>query len=71
MKVMSDDIHKTHFTVPEMPYKRKEQEAMILFGKVLTIISEINAGIEISVRLTKLLRDNKNLVDWVMKYKGE
>ncbi len=68
---MGDDIHKTHFTVPEMPYKKKEREAILLLQKILCLFNGEFSWRLIQNNLIDLIHENHKVVDWVMKYKGE
>ena len=71
---MSDDIHKTHFTVPELPWREKEKMAILLYQATLKLF--LNDGlVGFDSAIVQLVRDiiktNPELIDWVMKYKGE
>jgi len=33
--IMGDDIHKTHFQVPEMPWKKSEKEALLILQRII------------------------------------
>lgn len=64
---MGDSIHKTHFQVPEMPWREKEKQAILLLQKVI----RLNRTFLCDQDLNHLFSENPDLVDWVMKYKGE
>ena len=75
-------IHQTHFTVPEIPYKKMEREAILFLQEIIRLYSEHKDCIsdeysflyDIESTLYDIesaLEANKDLVDWVMKYKGE
>ena len=67
---MSDDIHKTHFQVPELPWKEKEKQAILLFQQTLKIFYGLNSRSwsDIYKIFINLFHDNKDLIDWIMKY---
>lgn len=67
---MGDKIHPTHFQVPEMPYKRKEQEAVVLLQRLILRLNHDPLR-NVLNNCIDLLDENKDLVEWVMKYKGE
>jgi hypothetical protein len=65
----TDGIHENFFAVPELPHKKKEREA-ILFCKL--IIQEIQIhGVVSFRRMQEIFNENKEIFDWIMKYKGE
>lgn len=63
--MMGDKIHPTHFQVPEMPYKKREKEAVAVLKKIILIFDN-----DVSYKLTKIakiLDDNIELVEWIKK----
>ena len=62
-------IHPTHFQVPELPWKEKEKQAILLFQEILYLWgnNKIKTREYINV-VAELLQNNKDLVDWIMKY---
>lgn len=69
---MEKKIHQTHFTVPELPYKKMEREAILLFRQILVMLGYPDTMYDPDdIDYKKALEKNKDLVDWVMKYKGK
>jgi hypothetical protein len=79
---MGDKIHPTHFTVPEIPYKMKEREAILLLQKIVmkynrVLLSNQQDGDYYSVEelgidtIAILDGCSDELHGWVMKYKGK
>lgn len=69
---MGDKIHPTHFQVPEMPWREKEKQAILLLQKILGAWMDDSISREHFIHIImRLEQKNSDLVDWVMKYKGE
>lgn len=66
----NDGIHQDFFPVPDLPYKKKEQEAILLLQTIINVHISSNASSD-WWSIENLLDDNKKLVDWIMKYKGK
>lgn len=70
-KMMGDKIHPTHFQVPEMPWKEKEKQAILLLQSIIDDYNKEPVDETFLADLALVLYENTDLVDWVMKYKGE
>lgn len=69
---MKDDgVHENFFTVPELPYKKMEREAILLLKSFICARDDALFLKDFDEKITELFTENKDLVDWVMKYKGE
>ncbi len=69
---MGNDIHKTHFTVPEMPWREKEKQAIYFTKMLLDLINRAEIIESINwYPVIYFIEENKDLIDWIMKYKGE
>ena len=72
-------IHQTHFQVPNLPYKQQEyknkHEAILLLKKIIDLHIEhldcIEGSCSLIAEIESEFEMNEDLVDWVMKYKGE
>ena len=68
----TDGIHENFFSMPELPYKRKEREAILLMKQLLKIWNDISlSNEEVIDKICTSIRENRNIVDWILKYKGE
>ena len=68
-----DGVHQDFFTVPELPYKMKERAAILLFKTLIIEIKDDRIDNDDFINEIEfiLFENNKDLVDWIMKYKGE
>jgi bacterioferritin (cytochrome b1) len=64
----ADGIHENFFSMPELPYKRKEREAIKLLQEIIDLFKY---NMDYYYRISKLINENEELVDWIMKYKGK
>lgn len=76
---MEKKIHQTHFTVPELPHKKKEREAILAFKRIVEKYKILIDNTDEYYSMDELGGDvicimdtcSDDLIDWVMKYKGE
>lgn len=68
---MGDKIHPTHFQVPEMPWREKERQAILMLKELLIIIEPDSWEEDTTFAVRFYLKDKQELIDWIMKYKGE
>jgi hypothetical protein len=66
-----DGVHQDFFPMPELPYKRKEREAIKLLQEILKDYYDDKHATTFLNDVSFLLWKYKDLVDWIMKYKGE
>jgi hypothetical protein len=66
-----DGIHENFFAIPELPHKKKEQEAILILQKLVTAYKKIKYQEDKDdfYHAMRHFMYNKEFVDWIMKYK--